>query len=134
MNFLKTIINKLSRKRFEYLYLYTLDTDLFASEQYKIIVKDIYNLIEKDLSKFSKKIVGVDFYNDEILYETTVILTSHEIRNTYYKPIFYEIYAYLKKDKQKSVFSYKYEILNFEFLKNKTENKTIEILKLKVEC
>lgn len=126
---------------YEYLYFYSMDTNTYAiMDDYSRV--QVLKKIQADLKLYKKKIVDSDLYTDIESFDAITVFTSTKIQgNVYYVPLFYELYAYLKKNKDLSVFSYKYTEINVELkLQSMDENikstinKTVTIYKFKIKC
>jgi len=116
-----------SFRKKEYVYIYNLSTLEFTEG----VTSSINHLISIDLQKEKKKVESFDYFDSKDSDKVIVICFSSNSLDRIFIPIIYETFAYAKKNIDKSVFSYKYNIITKEY-KSKEVNTKIEILKFKI--
>ncbi len=131
MNFISKLIKKIFKKH-EYVYLCIITSRIFSyqKEDYK---RKILTIVQSDLKKHKKKIVDLDFYTDVETFESILIFSSVNVTSYILVPLIYEIYAYIKKNKDINVFSYKPIPIKTQILIDDQEN-NLTIYKFKIEC
>jgi hypothetical protein len=125
----KDLVDKLFPK-YEYLYFHIVDTKIYSyqKENFRNVMMQE---IRKDLKSTGKKIVDIDFHTDAH-YDSTVILTTDSLKNKFFLPLIYQIYAFIKK-KDVAVFNYKFKVITLNVqLDGKAQELTI--YKFKIKC
>jgi len=128
----KWFSNLFKEKKFEYVYVYILSSHELSKQG---ISQEITGYINNDLRIYNKAIYDIQISMANDNYNQIVIVFSDKAKNIYFIPIIYEIYAFVKKDFDSSVFSYEYETLKKELFldKDKTEKIDLPILKFKIQ-
>jgi len=138
--FLKTLFIK-KKKNLEYLYFYVDRSDVFGDEEAK---KKIFLTIKDNLRQHRKELQDRYVFTDEVNNESLHILGSRPLNFPWFQPLILEIYAFYKKGKDLSVLSYPFEEIIIKhktkynnqdiFLEHSNNEKTIYILKFRVQC
>jgi len=134
---MKQLIQKINRYRNkdnEFFYFYTLDTKIFSNDGLNGIRTKILKIIDTDCEKEGKKINDRDYFITQDHYFTVMMFATDVIaKNIYFKPLQYELFAFLKQKKDENIFSYPFEQFRIEYEYEK-EKRIITILKFKVKC
>lgn len=135
---------KKKEKKYEYLYFYVTGVDIFGDEE-TIALRKINLKVKEDIKTYNKSIQDRCVFENEKTRESLTLMGSQPLKFLHFQPLILEIYAYFKKSKDLSVFSYEFEQIEIEYsISHNTEDifynnnlnrqKTNYIFKFKVEC
>lgn len=126
------IKNLFRKKKVEYVYFYVLTSEVYGS---KANVRMMLNeSLQQDLKKVGKEIVDYDIHTDKQYFESVLIFSTDYLNRVFFKPLLLEIYAFMKKNKDTSVFSYKYTELKYKFFTTQELERHIIVYKFKVNA
>lgn len=126
----KFLLNIFKRKKFEYLYFYVLSSEVYSTKD--AVRMRLNDQIKLELQKLNKDIVDYEIYSDKQFFENVLIFSTESLQSIYFKPLLLEIYAFMKKEKDSTVFSYKFDKVLFKFFNAKKEERFLTVYKFKI--